>query len=144
MIVKGREKISIQHLLVRHYFLQRLKGVVILVVNWEQHIRLYHLPITSGTKTPSSERYGHTSPRLCLQLHSSLTCSIEEYVFTCEPKRKATPGIGRVCLFPLPKQGSIRYIQQSLKECPGYRKHLSFHCSPKNVQKGKFFLSTCL
>lgn len=50
MIIKGREKISTEHLLVKHYFLQRLEGVLILEVTWGQSIRIYHLPITSETK----------------------------------------------------------------------------------------------
>lgn len=50
MIIKGREKISTEHLLVKHHFLQRLEDVLTPEVNWGQSIRIYPLPITSETK----------------------------------------------------------------------------------------------
>lgn len=106
MIIKGREKISTEHLLVKHYFLQRLEGVLILAVNWGQSIRMHHLPIALGTKPtkpfkPFLREGKDLSHQGCAYNCTPVTDVLYRRALMCEPKRKVIPSLGSICLFPL-------------------------------------------
>lgn len=92
-----REKISTQHLLVKHDFLQRLEGVVMPVVNWGQGIVMYHMPTTS-VSTP----FQPFLRKLCIHLIRPMFTVVPiinmhySRVFMCGPKRKIIPGISNI------------------------------------------------
>lgn len=102
MTVKGGEKISTQYLLVRHCFLRRkLGGVVILVVNWGQSMGRYHVTIPSGTKPfkPFPGKGMGTPLQGFMYSRTPVTDTLYRKVCVLEPTRKVNSGIDIICLF---------------------------------------------